>query len=262
MATVAGATLGARVSTRPYFFFFMALLCVLTAFGGFMPTFWLPMTRGAFVASPILALHGIVFFCWTLFFALQTWLVASGHTANHRSAGLFGIALASVATVFGFAAVINQTDRAAAIGHADAALSFSILPMWHIVFFAAVVTAAIVNIKRPDWHKRLMLVATISALDAPLARLFIYFVGFHGHMPVAAGMPSPPAPLTGITPTELVVDLYLLMPVVYDWRTRGRPHPASMLGFASVLLLQLLETPVSRTAAWHGIASWIVSLGG
>jgi hypothetical protein len=176
--------------------------------------------------------------------------------------GLFGIALASVATVFGYMAVINEIQRAAAAGNLNAGLSFSVLPVWHVTFFAAMVAAAIANIGRPDWHKRLMLGATISALDAPIARLYIYFVEFHGRMPVPAGLPSPPRALAGITPFEIVVDLYLLLPIVFDWRTRGRPHPVSAFGAGAVVLLQFLEAPISKTQAWHAIANWLVSLAG
>jgi hypothetical protein len=63
--------MGGRVSARSHFFFYMAVLCALTAFLGFAPTYWLPMTRGAYVAN-VVAIHGICFFSWTLLFVLQT----------------------------------------------------------------------------------------------------------------------------------------------------------------------------------------------
>jgi len=262
MAVASGAAVGARVSTRPQFYFYMALLCAVTAIGGFIPTFWAPMTQGHYVAAPILAIHGLLFSTWTLFFVLQTWLAASGDIANHRAAGLFGIALASVMFVFGLMAAIVEVRRAAAIGQLDGGLSFSILPVWHVTFFATLVALAIANIRRPDWHKRLMLVASIVILDAPLARLFNYFVVFHGHIPVPAGLPPQPHVLSGIAPWAYIVDLYLLFPMIYDWRTRGRPHVVTAAGFGFVVLMELLEGPIGRTAAWHGFASWLVSLAG
>ena len=258
--TAVAAPLRARASERSQFFFAMAVLCCLTAFAGFAPTFWLPMTRGAYMARPLVTIHGIIFSSWMLFFVLQTWLVASGRTANHRAAGLFGISLASVMAVFGIIAAIERARDAAGVGALDAGLAFIIGPIWHITFFAVMVALAVVNIRRPDWHRRLMLVATISMLDAPLARLFFYFVKFHRHMPVPVGLPPHPPVLNGIMPWEIAVDLYLLVPILYDWRTRGRPHPAYLLGGGAVVLLELLEAPISHTMAWHGIAGWIVSL--
>ena len=257
MTTAANAAAGTRAPSRPRFYFYMALLCAVTAFGGFLPTFWLPMTHGHYVAAPIIAIHGFFFSCWTLFFILQTWFAASGRIANHRAWAFSEIALASVMTVFGFLVVINQMQRAGAAGNLDAGLSFAILPLWHVVLFATFVALAITNIRRPDRHKRFMLVATILILDAPIARPFIYFLGFHGNMPVAAGLPAPPPPIVGVSPNDYVVDFFLLIPILYDWRTRGRPHLVYLLGGGIVVLMELLQGPISRTQAWHGIASWI-----
>lgn len=262
MTTVAGAIAGARVSERSQFFFYMAMWCCLTAFAGFTPTFWLPMTHGAYMASPLITIHGLLFSGWMLFFVLQSWLVAAGRTANHRAAGLFGISLASMMFIFGIIAAIQRARDAAGVGALDAGLAFMILPIWHIAFFATMVALAIINIRRLEWHKRLMLVATISMLDAPLARLFFYFVTFHRHMPVPVGLPPHPPVLKGITPWEIAVDLYLLVPILFDWRTRGRPHPAYLYGGGAILALELLEAPLSHTMGWHGMAAWIVSLAG
>jgi hypothetical protein len=256
---------GTRVASRldDYFYFYMALLCAVTAFGGFLPTFWLPMTRGGYVAAPVIAIHGFLFSVWVLFFVLQTWFVASRYVANHRAAGLFGIALASVMTVFGILVSINEIQRAGAAGNLDAGLSFSVLPLSDIVFFAVFVTLAIVNIRRPEWHKRFMLVATISLLNAPIARLFIYYMDFHGHMPVVAGLPAPVPPIdTPFESEEYVVFFILLIPIIYDWIKRGRPHAAYLFGGGALVLMYLLQAPISHTAAWHSIAAGILSLAG
>lgn len=243
------------------FHLYMALLCALVAFSGFLPTFWFPMARGGYVASPVIAIHGVLFFVWALFFAVQTWLPASGRIGAHRAAGLFGISLASVVTVFGILVAIKQMQRAGAVGDLNAGLSFSILPLSHILFFAVLVTLAIANIQRPEWHKRLMLVATISALNAPIARFFIYFVDFHGHMPVPAGLLTPPPPIE--TPFEVedyVVYLMLLIPCLYDWVRRGRPHPAYLCGGGALVLIDFLQAPISQTSMWRAIASGLLSL--
>jgi hypothetical protein len=165
-------------------------------------------------------------------------------------------------TVFGFLAEIKEIQHAGVAGNLDAGLSFSILPLWHLVFFATFVALAIMNIRRPEWHRRLMLVASILILNAPLARPFIYFLGFHGHMPVAAGLPSPPRALDGIQPEDYVLNLILLIPIAHDWLKRGRPHLAYLLSGVAIVLMEMLDTPISQTAEWHTIASWFYSLAG
>ena len=72
MTIAANAVAGGRSSTRSPFYFYMALLCAAAAFGGFLPTFWLPMTYGHHVASPVYAIHGYLFSLWTVFFVWQS----------------------------------------------------------------------------------------------------------------------------------------------------------------------------------------------
>ena len=65
-----------------YFYFYMALSCMAVAFLGFAPTYWLPLASGSFSSTPVVHFHGLLFFTWTLYFAFQTWLAASGRTTR------------------------------------------------------------------------------------------------------------------------------------------------------------------------------------
>ena len=65
------------------FYFHMALACAAVAFLGFAPTYWVPLAHRTFSASPVVHFHGFLFFTWTVFFALQSWLAASGRIARH-----------------------------------------------------------------------------------------------------------------------------------------------------------------------------------
>jgi hypothetical protein len=85
-----------------YFYFHMALACMAVASLGFAPTYWLPLATGSLASTPVVHFHGMLFFTWTLYFAFQTWLAASGRTARHRSLGEIGVSLATAMTIFGF----------------------------------------------------------------------------------------------------------------------------------------------------------------
>jgi hypothetical protein len=50
--------------------------------------------------------------------------------------------------------------------------------------------------------------------------------------------------------------------MVYDWRTRGRPHKVYVYGGILVLLEILLVVPVSATQAWMDAARFLQHLGG
>jgi hypothetical protein len=235
-----------------YFYFYMALACAAVAFLGFAPTYWVPLTQRTFSGSPVVHFHGFLFFTWTLYFAFQSWLAASGRLAWHRSLGIVGVSLATAMTIFGFLVSVHVMQRSAAIGQADAGVAFSIVPLSGIFFFAAVFTLAIAYTRRPEIHKRLMLLAGISLLDAAVARWFLTFLA-------PPGPPGPPPVPVTIAPA-IVAYLLLVVAIVHDWRTRGRPHPVYIYGGIALLAVKLLNWPISMTPAWHWFAGGILAL--
>jgi hypothetical protein len=107
----------ARVaSPARYFYFHMALACAAVAFLGFAPTYWLPLAHRSLSASPVVHFHGFLFFTWTVFFAFQSWLAASGRIARHRALGIVGVSLATAMTIFGFLVSVHVMKHSAAFG--------------------------------------------------------------------------------------------------------------------------------------------------
>jgi hypothetical protein len=235
-----------------YFYFYMALACVAVAFLGFAPTYWLPMASGKMPPMPVVHFHGLLFFAWTLFFAFQTWLAASGQITRHRTIGMIGVSLATAMTIFGFLAAVNAMKRSAALGLTDEGIAFAIVPLSGILFFAVVVTFAIAAVRQPETHKRLMLLASISLLDAAVARWFLTFLAPPGPLG------PPPVPVT--IPPAFVAYLLLVAAMVFDWRTRGRPHPVYVYGGIALVAVKLLNWPISVTPFWHSFAGGILAL--
>lgn len=245
----------ARVSAQSptqYFYFYMALSCMAVAFLGFAPTYWMPLASGSFPSMPVIHFHGLLFFAWSLYFVFQSWLAASGQIARHRTIGMIGVSLATAMTIFGFLAGVNAMKRSAAIGLTNEGIAFAIVPFSGILFFAVVVTLAIANVRRPEIHKRLMLLAGISVLDAAVARWFLTFLA-------PPGPPGPP-PVPVTIPPAFVAYLLLVAAIVYDWRTRGRPHPVYVYGGIVLVAVKLLNWPISTTSAWHSLAGGILAL--
>jgi len=235
-----------------YFYFYMALSCIAVAFLGFAPTYWVPMATGSFPSMPVIHFHGMLFFAWTLYFAFQTWLAASGRVARHRTIGMIGVSLATAMTIFGFLAAVNAMKRSAALGLTDAGIAFAIVPLSGILFFAVIFSLAIANTRQPETHKRLMLLAGISILDAAVARWFLTFLA-------PAGPPGPPPVEVTIIPA-LVAYLLLVPALIFDWRSQGRPHPVYIYGGITLLAVKLLNWPISITPAWHALAGGILAL--
>src|SRR6187401_543271 len=163
-------------SHAQYFYFYMALSCVAVAFLGFAPTYWLPMASGKLPPMPLVHFHGLLFFAWMLYFAFQSWIAASGQVTRHRSVGMIGVSLATAMTISGFLVAVNMMKRSAAIGQSDQGIAFAIVPLSGMLFFAVVFTLAIAYVRQKEIHKRLMLLASISLLDAAVARWFLTFL--------------------------------------------------------------------------------------
>lgn len=256
------------IAGRPRFYLWMAVAMAATAFVGFAPTFWLPLAQGVPERFAVIAVHAVLFFGWTLYLIYQAWLAASGRIARHRDVGLIGVSLATAMTIFGILTALNSAQRAVAANNAQGAEAFLVVPLLPMLTFAILVIAALVNLRRPEWHKRMLISATAVILDAAIARLFIVFLVMKGNVPPfqgtvgLAGLPGPPPPVAAVLPPSLISLIFIVAGMVYDRRTRGAVHPAYWWAGGFALAMHLAKIPVSDTALWHGIARWLISLAG
>lgn len=239
-------------SETGYFYFYMALACTAVAFIGFAPTYWLPLAKRSFSGSPAVHFHGLLFFAWSVFLAFQTWLAASGRVAGHRTTGMIGVSLATAMTISGYLVSISIMQRSEAAGMASEGIAFAIVPLSGVLFFAVVFTLAIAAIRKPETHKRLMLLAGISLLDAAVARWFLTFLAPPG--------PVGPPPVAVTIPPAFVAYLLLVVAIVHDWRTRGRPHPVYVYGGIALIAVKLLNWPISASPLWHSFAGGLLAM--
>jgi hypothetical protein len=239
--------------SRSRFYFGLALLCAAIAIGGFAPTYWLQLPAGTFRGAPLLHIHGVLATAWVLFLISQSTLVMRGAVARHRDWGMFGIALASTLTVVAVTVAVSAMVERVAQGQGDAARSFLIVPLSGIVMFAGFTAAAVVNYRRPDWHRRFMIVGTVALLGAAMARVFFFFAVGSGpgmRPGLGAGPPPPAMPLV----SGLLLEAILVVGMAYDWRRDGRVHPAWIYGFVIMTAVTLLRVPVGATDTWLAIA--------
>lgn len=238
----------------------LASVCAVIAFTGFAGTYWLQLPGRTFVGSPLLHLHGLIFSLWTLFVVSQAALITYGRNSSHRAWGLAGIALASAMFFTGVAVAISGLQDRIADGHGEAARAFVIVPLSAIGLFAFFIVAAIVTRRRSDWHKRFMLVATVALLNAAIARFF--FLAATGGGPGMRPGLGPPNPVEFALMPAMAANLIIVLAMLLDWRTRGRPHPAYLSGLGVMLAVQLMRGPFSRTGAWQGLADFLARFAG
>ncbi len=243
---------------RPRFYVGMAATFVTVAVIGFAPTYWIPLARGTLDVPPITHLHALFFYGWTLLFLTQTSLAASGKLTRHRELGVLGVAVATGMCFLGLGAAINSIKRLESAGFGDAARAFSILPVTAAALFAVLFAIAILHVKKPQIHKRLLLVATASLLQAAVGRWFLLFLA-PARAAGETGLRSPPPVFVTVAP-GLVVDLLIVAGMIYDGKTLGCVHPVYWIAGASVLAVQLLRVPLSSTSAWMHVTDWLVAL--
>ncbi|MEP7344265.1 MAG: hypothetical protein ABI877_03315 [Gemmatimonadaceae bacterium] len=262
MTAIAIAPGGSTALTgAKYFYVWMAALCMLVAFAGFAPTYWLPVSAGTFRGEPIFHIHGLLFSFWTVFFVAQTALAASGHVTRHRAVGLIGISLATSMVIVGLLAALVSLKHSIALGFGESAKAFAIVPVTGIPVFAGLFIAAIANVRRPDVHKRLMLVTTVSLLNAATGRLLRLALAPAAVLALQP-LDSPPPPVALTVGAGIISDLIIVIGIIHDWRTRGRPHPAYLVGGGILLASQVLRVPLSATAGWHAIVDKFIALAG
>ena len=254
MATIARPTDRPLVSK---FYITMAAIFVAIAFGGFFGTYWLQVARGTFTGSGMLHLHGLLFSLWTLFFLSQALLVANRRLKSHRKWGLFGISLATAMLFTGLAVAIQGLHARLDAGYGDAARAFMIVPVTAILLFAGFVTAAIRNLRRPEWHKRFMLLATVSLLQAAIARFF--FLAATGGGPGMRPGVGPPLPVERTTVAGLIVASLIVAAMIHDWRSHGRVHPAYWWGFGATMLVMLSRPVIGYTEAWYRVTDVLLA---
>jgi hypothetical protein len=257
MATVSVAAARQR---RSWFYVWMAGAFVIVAFGGFFPTYWMQLPARTFVGAPLLHIHGALFSAWTLLLLSQTMLAAAGKLDHHRAWGLAGIALASAMVVVGLVTAVRSLETELAAGNGDASRSFFVVPVSALLLFAGFMIAAIANIRRSEAHKRWMLLATIALLQAPMGR--VAFILATGGGPGKRPGLSPPPPMLATMIPSLLLELFIVAGIVHDWRTRGRPHRAWLIGGAVMTAVIVLRGPIGATPWWIAFADSMTRIAG
>jgi hypothetical protein len=196
-----------RASTHGRFYFYALLGAAIIVFAGFAQSYFLKGFFGAPPLYPLLHLHGVIMTSWFVLFAAQTWLVATHQVRLHRRLGIIGALLACAILIVGTAVLIIGTR----LGH-NAGLPAPIivcLSLANFLVFGVLVVAAIGFRGRSEFHKRLMLVATLNLLPAAISRIPLDFI-----------MSGGPLVIFGI------LDLVIMICVGYDTLRHRRLHPA------------------------------------
>lgn len=175
------------------------------------------------VAAPFwVHIHGIAMLAWLGLLVAQPALVSRDNLARHRQLGRIGGLLAIFITCLGVftsvaSLVLNRFPPFFTPPY------FLALTVTESLVFGAMVAWAIRRRQTTDWHRRLMIGATIVILEPALGRLL--------PMPLMIGWSDIPIGLVQLGVVGIIA--------LYDRRTIGRVHPATKAIAAVVIAVRL-----------------------
>lgn len=219
------------------FYVGMAVACAAIAFLGFAPTFFLKRLFDSPPLPLLVNLHGLVFTAWVVLLLAQTTLVRAGRTDLHRRLGIAGLVLAATMVVLGVLTAIGGARRGVALVGMDP-LGFMAVPLAAIALFLVFVVLGALNRRKPEHHKRLMLLATFSIMTPAFARM-----AFAEQDPFLA---------------FLMTMALVLVAIVYDRRLRHRIHPVYLWGGLLILVSGPGRFALGQTEAWHTLARALI----
>ncbi len=249
MATIADNPI-ARASAERRFYSRMAILLVAVVFLGFAPSFYLrdivpSYPRPNPTLTPFVVFHGLVFTAWMMLFVAQTRLVAAGRRDLHMKLGAATVMVAVLMIPVMYLAGVWQVARANQPPFTDP-LNWTAIPLAVIPGFAWLVWQAWRRRREAQWHKRLMLGATILIVVGP---------GF-------TRLPLSPPTLSGFAVQLLAGTILLFLPLfLWDRRSQGEVHPATWQGFAAALAVAVVPLLLIATGSWAPIARLLPGVG-
>jgi len=158
----------------------------------------------------------------------------------HRRLGILGAVLATLVVVVGAHATIEATAREVR-DHVVHRFHFLFgLNLVNLLVFAILVVTALALRIRPDFHKRLMLLATVTLLAPAIARIVLLF--------------------THVAAVQILAfDLCILACVAADTVLQRRLHPAFGWGAAFVLGSFHLIFIALSAKWWLPFVAWVFS---
>ena len=185
-------------------------------------------------------MHGAVFTLWLLLFVAQPAFIAQGSIRLHRRIGLLGAGLAAAMVVMGLVATFVAI-RVHMVPSFFPKGVFLVMNAVGICVFGGIVAAGVALRRNAEWHKRLMLTATVSILGPGLGRF----------LPMDAFGAAAPLVMFGI-----ILGFALAGPVA-DLIVRRRVHPAYLWGLAAILATDLSIPLLAFAPPTTALVHWI-----
>lgn len=219
----------------------VSIAFLATALVGFARTYFLKTAFHTPALTPLMHVHGLVGTAWLVLLVAQTSLVSAGRVDLHMKLGIAGTFVAAAFVPLGMAVPIAMLRHGAVTPER---LVFLIFPLTQSLIFGGFVGAALLNRKRPELHKRLMLIGTATMIVPAISRL-----------PFILQVPVGARPVLAL----VLSTAFVVAGMVHDWRTRGRVHRLYIWAAVAIVLSGPVRFGLAHTAAWQSLARHLLA---
>jgi hypothetical protein len=198
----------------------------------------------------LIIIHGCLMTAWMLLAVVQPLLVGAGRKRLHMKLGILGVLLASGIVLIGLRIGIE----AARVSPPDlrifglAPREFMTVPVLSILVFGMFVATGVVNRRRAEVHRPMMLMASVSVMGAALGRmapLNALYAGTWWEMMFSAFF------------MQVILAAILLTTKCVVFKSFDRWFAAGVAAFTAASVAITLS---ARTQAWDGFASFLLRL--
>lgn len=228
---------------RAHYFFAASLIALAIILTGFFKTFVLPLYWGTFDAPIVIYIHGAFLFLWSLIFVAQTLLIRKRFKL-HRFLGFSSLVVVGGVVISTMATGVYVMRRDLAAGLGELATSSLVGTFTTPLLYLAFVAAAIHYRRKPEIHKRLMLLAMIAIIWPAFFRFRHLF-------------PSIPKP--DLTLGIILPDSMILLAVIWEKLTFGKISPVYLTAGLALILENLTEYYFFDSPGWRILAHWLAA---
>lgn len=229
------------------FFPLMGLLFAGVAVAGFWPSFVGPVSSGSLDFPVAIVIHAVVMFGWLGVFITQAALPGAGKVRLHKRIGyasfglFFALMISSVTlSVTSFSGALPPAVRLLVNN-----LFFLQIVAWVLTPVLFILAIRARTGSTAD-HKRYMLLLTFFLIEAAASRI--------------KWLPGMSSDEYWIVFQYLYLDVFLLILVVYDFKTIGRLAHATKVGLLIFLIYQGVAVALWDTELWQASAGVLLKM--
>lgn len=230
--------------TKRYFYSFAGAIILMITVVGFQAFYLRGKGLGERTISPqllpLVLVHGVAMTAWVMLFLIQSLLIPTRNRRLHMKLGWGAIAVASVVAISGFMVAVQSVRPVPDLPFWGMAYrQFLLVMLAEVMLFTLFVLAGGLSRKRPEIHRAMMLLASLSILAGATVRMPILFsiFGEVGWMGIFG-------------PSFILGAVFLLVRSLLN-RAFDRWFAA---GFAAMIVVYVTATKFAVSDAWSWLA--------